>query len=628
MRTRHTIYDADDDEDSPKRKKSSKKPTLYKKSRSRPPPSIEDIKPLWDSSIQLDKLEKKISSSCRKRKERDIEEHKPWVAIKDAKIDTETIHSTSDISKETSSSSMSSFIEHDKIKKEKSELSKKIAKFLSDELVGMDTTEVESLVHRAMEKLDEGVDEESVSEDLSSEEKEKFSELTAAIEAEEPKLKEILGLETSDTKLKNLIERYNIFKYMEPYTEERLAIKKYIREEIKSINQTAEIPELRETEMRLEDITCNDDIILRKKILLANIPEEQRIPLYNRYKYMKSLPSNDSDVGKIKEWIGFVTELPYRKTKPFAVDISRNTPAEISEYILQSKTIMDKEMYGLERAKQEILYFINNKITNPKASEQQLALCGSKGTGKTSLVRMIGEVLGVPFSQISLGGMKDSSSLCGHDYTYVGAQAGEVARAMKKMGYCNSIIFFDEVDKVDEAHSREVSNCLLSITDYSQNSTYVDHYCSPISLYLSQCFFIYAFNDETVIDPILRDRLYIVHLQDYKEEEKIEIAKRHLIPKAISNVGMKPEDITINDEQLRTILKLSPKEGGVRKLNDLIRALITRINFLRINHDNLTKLGMKNIDISLPIVITDDVISLLLNEVTFKKDDIPMGMYM
>jgi ATP-dependent Lon protease len=300
---------------------------------------------------------------------------------------------------------------------------------------------------------------------------------------------------------------------------------------------------------------------------------------------------------------------------------------KIHDYLLATNRILNESIYGHQQTKVQILEYITQYITNPKSRGKCLAIQGPPGNGKTTLVRNgIAKAIGRPFTQISLGGMSDVSILDGHDFTYTGSQCGRIVESLKETGVMNPIIYFDELDKVSSSSKgADIYNFLCHLTDFSQNMAYHDRYFSGINFDLSKAIFIFSFNDITAINPILLDRLHVIETKGFGIEDKIQIAKEYLLKQVVEEVGLKREDIIMEDDVIREIVTTyCVGEEGVRLLKRTLETIISRLNILRFtlaaNGSGESIPLPYNIDsVEFPMRITNRIAESLLKSVNVKE---------
>merc|ERR1719201_2943217 len=224
----------------------------------------------------------------------------------------------------------------------------------------------------------------------------------------------------------------------------------------------------------------------------------------------------------------------------------------VQQYLDKANSLLDQAVYGHDEPKQKIVQLLCQWIANPQSMSLVLGIQGPPGNGKTTLCRQgIAEALQRPFVQISLGGATDASVLEGHSYTYVGSTWGRIAGLIMEAQCMNPVIFFDELDKVsDTPRGDEIVGVLTHLTDHSQNKTFTDRYFEGIPLDLSRALFIFSFNDENRLNPVLKDRLTVIHTEGFDQTAKAKISREYLMPELLANVGMQKGDVDIDREEL------------------------------------------------------------------------------
>jgi ATP-dependent Lon protease len=287
-----------------------------------------------------------------------------------------------------------------------------------------------------------------------------------------------------------------------------------------------------------------------------------------------------------------------------------------------AKNRLDNCVYGLDDAKIQIMQFIGQWISNPTAIGSAIAIKGPMGTGKTTLVKEgISKILGREFAFITLGGTGDSSFLEGHSYTYEGSSWGKIVQILIDSKCMNPVIYFDELDKIsDTPRGEEIVGILTHLTDTSQNNEFHDKYFSEIDFDLSKCLFIFSYNDEDKVNPILKDRMYRIQTKGYETKEKVIISKKYLLPKIRDQVNFKEEDVILPDETLEYIAsnkELTKNESGVRNLKRCLEIIHTKLNLFRLVKSD-TELFKKDIDmkVTFPFTVSiDHVNKLIKNDV-------------
>ena len=286
----------------------------------------------------------------------------------------------------------------------------------------------------------------------------------------------------------------------------------------------------------------------------------------------------------------------------------------------ESITILDKAVYGLHDAKMQIMQLIGQWIVNPTAVGSAIAIKGPMGTGKTTLVKEgISKILNRPFALIALGGATDASVLEGHGYTYEGSTWGKIVDILIQTQCSNPVIYFDELDKVsDTPKGEEIIGILTHLIDATQNNKFHDKYFSEIDFDLSKALFIFSYNDESKVNPILRDRMYRISTKGYSQLEKKTIANEYLLPYVCSQIIFKEDDILISNETLTHIIdKYTDKEDGVRNLKRCLEIIYTKLNLFRLMKPESTLFkDEKALKVEFPFTVTNEIVDKLI-----KKDN-------
>ena len=338
----------------------------------------------------------------------------------------------------------------------------------------------------------------------------------------------------------------------------------YLREQMKAIRE-----ELGEG----DDI--NEFAEYEKGILLLNLPEDSETKLMKDLARLKKQPFGSSEGAVLRNYLDTVLELPWNTSTKERVDVET------------ARKILNKDHYGLEKVKERILETIAVRQMAPEMPPQILCLVGPPGVGKTSVAYSVAKSLNRKMARIALGGVHDEADIRGHRKTYVGAMPGRILSAMIQAGSNNPILLLDEVDKMGSDHRGDPSAALLEVLDGEQNKTYRDHYLE-IPFDLSNVMFITTANTLDTIPRPLLDRMEIIELNSYTDEEKLMIAKNHLLPKQISKHGLKKSQLRITDEGIREIITCYTKESGVRNLERAF-AEICRKSAMRLLEDENNK---------------------------------------
>lgn len=364
----------------------------------------------------------------------------------------------------------------------------------------------------------------------------------------------------------------------------------------------------------------NIDKPYRLSLLESNIPAKYKAVVLQKLKILRTMEPGDSEYFKLKNWVDGFMRVPFGKYKELTVNLSHGIDA-CHSYIENAKQILDNCTYGLNDAKLQILQMVGQWISNPSAMGTSIAIHGPPGTGKTTIVKDgISKILGREFAFIALGGAGDSSFLEGHSYTYEGSSWGKIIQILMDSKCMNPVIYFDELDKISETpRGEEITNILVHLTDITQNDEYHDKYFSEVSFRLSQCLFIFSYNDESKINPVLKDRMYRIHTKGYDTKEKVIIVRNHLLPKIREQVNFKEGDIEIPDDTLNYIItneRLCKGEQGVRNLKRCLEIIHTKLNLFRLIKsgklfENEINLGS---EVVFPFVVTRKHVDILIKQ--------------
>lgn len=284
-----------------------------------------------------------------------------------------------------------------------------------------------------------------------------------------------------------------------------------------------------------------------------NADKETKEKIKKEIQRFKGMPGGSQEANVLRTYIETVLEMPWKK-------VSRD-----NQDIIHAKEILEEDHYGLEKVKDRVLEFLAVRALTKKGTSPILCLVGPPGTGKTSIARSVARALGKKYVRISLGGIHDEAEIRGHRKTYVGAMPGRIADAMRQAGVANPLMLLDEIDKVSADYRGDVSSALLEVLDGEQNVKFRDHYLE-IPLDLSGVLFIATANDVSTIPRPLLDRMEVIEVSSYTENEKFHIAKKYLIPKQLERNGLTEEMLSFSDKALEKIIHNYTREAGVRNL--------------------------------------------------------------
>ena len=308
----------------------------------------------------------------------------------------------------------------------------------------------------------------------------------------------------------------------------------------------------------------------RLSLLQSQIPAKYKATAMQKLNMLKMMEPGDSEYYKIKSWVDTFMKIPFGINKSLSVNMSDGIE-KCHDFMGNAKQILDNCVYGLDDAKIQIMQMVGQWIANPSAMGTAIAIHGPPGSGKTSLVKDgISKILGREFAFIALGGASDASFLEGHSYTYEGSTWGKIVQILLNSKCMNPVIYFDELDKIsDTPKGEEIIGILTHLTDTSQNSQFHDKYFTEVEFDLSKCLFIFSYNDESKVNPILKDRMYRIQTKGYDAKQKVIIARNYMLPKIREQVNFTEEDVIIPDDTINYIASsqsLTKGEAGVRIL--------------------------------------------------------------
>jgi ATP-dependent Lon protease len=330
----------------------------------------------------------------------------------------------------------------------------------------------------------------------------------------------------------------------------------YLNEQMKAIQR------------ELGDGDENNEISeFEERIKKTRLTKEAREKAEGELKKLKAMSPMSAEATVVRNYLDWLLSIPW------------GVRSRVKKDVAAAQAVLDNDHYGLEKVKERIIEYLAVQARSSKLKGPILCLVGPPGVGKTSLGRSVARATGREFIRISLGGVRDESEIRGHRRTYIGSMPGKIIQSMKKAKTVNPLILLDEIDKMGHDFRGDPASALLEVLDPEQNSTFVDHYLE-VEYDLSQVMFLTTANTYNMPPPLL-DRMEIIPLAGYTEDEKVEIARRHLIPKIIENHGLKPGEFAIDEAALRDVIRTYTREAGVRNLErelaKLARKAVTAI---------------------------------------------------
>ncbi len=377
------------------------------------------------------------------------------------------------------------------------------------------------------------------------------------------------------------------------------------------------------------------NIPMKFKILESNMDLRTKSIAINNIEKLSEMDVSTGEYCKMDKWINGLIKIPFGEHVKLPIDNNSNIE-DTRKYLFETQKILDKAIYGHKEAKMHILQVLGKWIKNPSSLGNVLALQGPMGNGKTTLVKEgIAKAINRPFAFIALGGASDSAFFDGHSYTYEGSHWGRIIDILIESKCMNPVIYFDELDKVSDTHKgEEIIHLLTHLTDPSQNSLFQDNYFPGIQLDLSKVLFIFSFNDESRVNRILKDRMYVINTKGFKPDDKISICNDYILPELLETFKFNKDEIIFdNDSLLYIIEKYTEKEEGVRNLKRCLETIISKINIYYLSQNGIDDenekipLTFEIKEFNLPLKISKEIVEELIKprEDNYKP---PEHMYM
>jgi len=343
----------------------------------------------------------------------------------------------------------------------------------------------------------------------------------------------------------------------------------YLNEQMKAIQR----------ELGDQDDGRDELIDLEKRIKKTRLSKEARTKAEGELKKLRNMSPMSAESTVVRNYLDWLLSIPWGKAKPKKIDIAK------------AEAILEEDHYGLEKVKERILEYLAVQARTGSLKGPILCLVGPPGVGKTSLGKSIAKATGREFVRLSLGGVRDEAEIRGHRRTYIGSMPGKIIQSMKKAKQVDPFFLFDEIDKMGSDYRGDPSSALLEVLDPAQNSTFADHYLE-VDYDLSQTMFVTTANSLNMPQPLL-DRMEIIRIPGYTEDEKVQIAIRHVLPKLTKDHGLKPEEFVVPEDAIRGLIRYYTREAGVRslerELGNLARKVVRdlgRENLLTITIDD------------------------------------------
>jgi ATP-dependent Lon protease len=378
---------------------------------------------------------------------------------------------------------------------------------------------------------------------------------------------------------------------------------------------------------KLELLIAGSGIPYKFRVLDLPLADSMKASVIKKIDILNEMGMDNSESYKLRTWIEGFMRIPFGTTIPLPVKID-DGPKPCAEFLSQTRKTLDTAVYGMNGAKTQIMQILAQWISNPSSVGNVIALKGPMGVGKTSFAKNgVANVLKRPFEFFSLGGATDSANFVGHSYTYEGSMWGRIADSLMNARAMNPVMYFDELDKVSTTpHGEEIVSMLIHLTDRSQNSQFHDRYFAGVDFDLSQCLFVFSFNDESKVHPILKDRMQVIHCSGYTCDEKQVILTQYVWPQILERIKL--DGLTLTEEAVKYLIaEFSREEEGVRTLIRAVESLVTRINLLRIADEETAKSYKFYSKISFPLVITPTVAQHILQDLDSKPPETWRALY-
>ena len=320
------------------------------------------------------------------------------------------------------------------------------------------------------------------------------------------------------------------------------------------------------------------------QILECEAPESAK-QIALRQAMMLSKSADSEETQKVKNWIDAFIRIPFGNFIDLPIRLGQNNGDEIRDYMISARKQLDSVAYGLDDAKAKLIEVVGQWIANPQCTGTSIALKGPMGTGKTTLIKEgLSKIIGRPFEFIALGGSTDGCTLEGHSYTYVGSTWGEIVSILQRSKCMNPVVYFDELDKLSQSpKGQEIAGILTHLTDTSQNSVFHDKYFAGVPLDLSRVVFVFSYNDESLVNPILLNRMHKIETKGYTKKDKAVIATKYMLPQLYKEFNLTEKEVSFEEEAIEYLANVvSGEEKGVRDLKRGLTTCLAKINLLRL----------------------------------------------
>jgi ATP-dependent Lon protease len=459
------------------------------------------------------------------------------------------------------------------------------------------------------------------------------------IQTTTPSLLDILELDVDIQDKQRLLEKLSILENTECPSHDYTEILNTIKNDIENLKNKSQ-DEFNHLEEQLK-VSAQYDESMKTKILKSKMNFTNKLVAYKKLQALESNSNSNSEENvKQRAWLTSLLSVPFGEYNGTFENLSKDSDINERKHVIQKvRQTLDEKLSYLEKPKDQILNIVSQMIRNPDANINSIGLFGVKGVGKSEITKTIADALGRPFKVICLGGSSDASHLTGHDFTYVGSQPGRLIELLMESKCMNPVVLIDELDKISETEKgKEIIGTLIHLTDSTTNHKYnSDKYFSGIEFDLSKVLFIFTYNDASKVDPILADRLYKIHIDNYNTKEKTEITTKHIVPTVLDKFKFEKDHIIFPEESIKYIVETSVNDEGMRGIKTKINVIVSRINTLLLTNESDSVINLKYKKLyseyqTLPVTVKKEHIDIFLDEsITTghenKFDSPPFGMY-
>ena len=387
-----------------------------------------------------------------------------------------------------------------------------------------------------------------------------------------------------------------------------------------------ELPKSKQKKMnkqmkQLSALVSSNGVPTKFRILDLPVADSVKAAVIKKVNILNEMDPDSGEVYKLRTWVDGFMRIPFGKQVELPVKIDDGAKP-CAAFLSETRVTLDKAVYGMNGAKTQIMQILAQWISNPSSVGNVIALKGPMGVGKTSFAKNgVAGALKRPFEFFSLGGATDSTNFVGHSYTYEGAVWGRVADSLMNAQCMNPVMYFDELDKISTTpHGEEIVSMLIHMTDRSQNSQFHDRYFAGVDIDLSQCLFVFSFNDESKVHPILKDRMQVIDCNGYTSDEKKIILTQYVWPQILERIKL--DGLTIDEAAIKFLInEYSHEEEGVRTLIRAVETLMTRINLLRIADEETAKSYKFYMPIALPLKVDTELARHILQDMNCQPNE-------